>query len=114
MLAQLKAAWEVRAVMRISSVAATLLVVTSVTMAQALGQIIAPQTAPASVAGDSLTISDLAERLTRSGYTDLREIKRESERLYKVTARDRQGRTTELIVDARNAEVLASELEDDD
>jgi hypothetical protein len=100
--------------MRISSVTATMLVVTSVPMTLALGQTIAPQTAPAQAVGASLTIPDLAERLARSGYTDLRKIKRESERLYQVTARDSQGRMMELTVDARNAEVLASELEDDD
>jgi negative regulator of sigma E activity len=76
-----------------------------------------PTTAPitaARPAGATLAIPELIERLSRDGYRDVREIKLKGEKLYKVTARDAQGRIREMEVDARTAEVLASEDDDDD
>ena len=75
-----------------------------------------PTTAPAATrpAGATLAIPELIERLSRDGYHDPREIERKSDKLYKVTARDAQGRTREMEVDARTAEVLASEEDDGD
>jgi Peptidase propeptide and YPEB domain len=82
--------------------------------AQALGQTTtAVPTAASQPSGPALAIPDLVERLTRDGYRDFREIERKGDKLYKVDARDAQGRNLELSVDARTAEVLASEEDDD-
>jgi hypothetical protein len=79
---------------------------------QALAQ---PTSAPASrPTTGTLAISELTERLSREGYRDIREIKLKSDKLYKVTARDAQGRTREMEIDARTAEILTSEDDDDD
>jgi hypothetical protein len=59
-------------------------------------------------AGLTLAIPDLLERLSREGYSEVSEVKRKSEKLYKVGARNAQGRNVEIYVDARSAEVLAS------
>jgi len=56
----------------------------------------------------------LLERLSREGYRDFRAVERERDRLYKLDARDAQGGEIELDVDARTAEVLASEADEDD
>jgi Peptidase propeptide and YPEB domain len=98
--------------------AATMLVLVPLGMGVALGQTAtAPATpAPATTArtgGPGLAIPDLVERLTREGYRDFSEIERKGDKLYKVGARDAQGRSMELAVDARTAEVLASEEDDD-
>jgi hypothetical protein len=80
---------------------------------QTLGQ---STTAPATAsrpAGTTLGIPELTERLSRDGFQDISEVKRKGDKLYKVTARDAQGRTREMEVDARTAEVLASEEDDD-
>jgi hypothetical protein len=78
----------------------------------ALGQTTA---APASQpTGGALSIPDLVERLSRQGYKDIDEVERKSDKLYKVKARDAQARTQEMSVDARTAEVLASEQDDED
>jgi hypothetical protein len=103
-----------RATMRTPRLATTTLVLATIAMGQAMGQTAATQTAPARAAGTSLTIPELTERLTQDGYKDVSETKRKGERLYKVSARDPQGRSMELTVDARTAEILASEAEDDD
>jgi hypothetical protein len=98
-----------------SRLAATMLVLVPIGMGvQALGQ---PTTAPATpsqATGASLAIPELLERLTREGYRDFSEIERKSDKLFKVSARNAQGRTLELAVDARSAEVLASEEDEDD
>ena len=52
--------------------------------------------------------------LSRDGYRDFGSVERKSGRLYKLDARDAQGRKIELDVDARTAEVLASEADEDD
>jgi hypothetical protein len=75
-----------------------------------------PTTAPATVSqptAPTLAIPELTERLSRNGYREVREIERKSDKLYKVTARDAQGRTHEMDVDARTGEILASEEDDD-
>jgi Peptidase propeptide and YPEB domain len=80
----------------------------------ALGQ---PTTAPAPASrppGAILTIPELTERLSREGYGDIRAVERKSDKLYKVEARDAQGRTREMQVDGRTAEILASEEDDKD
>ena len=56
----------------------------------------------------------MLERLSREGYRDFGSVERKSGRLYKLDARDAQGRKIELDVDARTAEVLASEADEDD
>jgi Peptidase propeptide and YPEB domain len=87
---------------------------------QALGQTsTSPAQAPAASGaqrpgGPGLAIPELTDRLSREGYRDVREVERKSDKLYKVTARDAQGRSMELAVDARTAEVLSSEQDDDD
>ena len=73
-----------------------------------------PATAAPRQTGAALAIPELTERLSREGYRDFREIERKGDRLYKVDARNAQGRTVELDVDARTAEVLASEEDEDD
>jgi len=94
--------------------AAALLVATLGAGTLALGQTTtAPATAPRPT-GATLAIPELTERLSREGYRDFREIERKGDRLYKVDARNAQGRTVELDVDARTAEVLASEEDEDD
>ena len=73
-----------------------------------------PATAAAQPASATLGIPALLERLSREGYRDVSEVQRKSDRLYKLDARDAQGRKIELDVDARTAEVLASEADEDD
>jgi Peptidase propeptide and YPEB domain len=64
--------------------------------------------------GVTLAIPDMLERLSREGYSEVSEVERKSEKLYKVSARNTQGRNLEIYVDARTAEVLASEDDKDD
>jgi peptidase YpeB-like protein len=81
---------------------------------QALGQTTAAPSAAPRPSGPALAMPDLVERLSREGYRDFSEVERKGEKLYKVGARDAQGRMVELAVDARTAEVLSSEADDDD
>jgi hypothetical protein len=81
---------------------------------QALGQTTTAPATPSQAGGAGLAIPELLERLTREGYTNFSEIKRKGDKLYKVSARNAQGRTLELAVDARTAEVLASEEDEED
>lgn len=74
-------------------------------------QTTAPPGTPPRV-GVTLAIPDLLERLSREGYGEVREVERKSEKLYKVGARNAQGRNVEIYVDARSAEVLASKDDD--
>ena len=100
--------------MDIPKLAAALLVATLGTGTLALGQTTtAPTTAPRP-AGAALAIPELIERLSREGYRDFGKIERKGGKLYKVGARNAQGRTLELDRDARAAEVLASEDDEDD
>lgn len=73
----------------------------------------APTTAASRPTGPTLAMPELIERLSREGYGDVSGIERESDKLYKVNARDARGRRLELRVDARTAEILASEEDDD-
>ena len=73
-----------------------------------------PRLAAARPTGPTLAIPELIERLSGEGYRDFGGITRKSDGLYEVDARDAQGRRVELDVDARTAEVLASERDDDD
>lgn len=83
-----------------------------------LGQPAPAPTAPTAAArpatGATLSVAEVIERLSREGYTDVNEVKRKSDRLYKVSALSPQGRRMELSVDGRTGEVLASEEDDDD
>ena len=100
--------------MDISRLAAAILALTLFGMgAQAPAQTnVAPNNATRP-AGAALAIPELLERLARDGYKDFSEIERKSDKLYKVSARNAQGRILELAVDARTAEVLASEEDED-
>jgi len=62
--------------------------------------------------GATLAIPELIQQLSTEGYSDVHDVERKSDKLYKVTARDGQGRRMELHVDARTGEVLASEEDD--
>ena len=73
-----------------------------------------PATAAPRQTGAALAIPELLARLSRDGYRDFDSVERKSDRLYKLDARDAQGRKIELDVDARTAEVLASEADEDD
>jgi hypothetical protein len=101
--------------MDIPRLAAAVLVTTSLGAGvQAPAQTAA--TAPAAAArptGPTLAIPELIERLSGEGYSDISEVRRKSDKLYKVNARDTQGRRLELHVDARTAEVLAAEEDED-
>jgi len=81
---------------------------------QALGQTATAPSAASRPTGPGLAVADLVDRLTREGYRDFSEVERKGDKLYKVGARDAQGRMVELAVDARTAEVLSSEADDDD
>jgi hypothetical protein len=100
--------------MNISTLAAAAFLAAVIgTGAQSLAQ---TTTAPATAArpsGASLGIPELVDRLSRDGYREINEVKRKSDKLYEVTARDAQGRKLEMKVDARTAEVLESEQDDD-
>jgi hypothetical protein len=73
-----------------------------------------PATAAPRQTGAALAIPELLARLSRDGYRDFGSVERKSDRLYKLDARDAQGRKIELDVDARTAEVLASEADEDE
>jgi len=83
---------------------------TSLAMAgvPAAAQVTAPAApaASASPAQAPMSFVQMIDHLTRLGYRDLKEIERESERLYEVEARDPQGAWVEIHVDARSGEVL--------
>jgi Peptidase propeptide and YPEB domain len=101
--------------MELSRFAAAVVMTASIGIAvHALGQTTTAPTTPSQSAGAALSIPEVVERLSRQGYSDVGEVKRKSDRLYKVKARDAQRRTQEMSVDARTAEVLASEQDDDD
>jgi len=101
--------------MGISRLAATMLVLAPTGLGiQALGQTTTAPPTASRATGASLAIPELLERLIREGYRDFSEIERKSDKLFKVGARNAQGRTLELTVDARTAEVLASEEDEDD
>ena len=98
--------------MRVSQFAAAVLVATIFGAGtHALAQITA-QTTPtpaSSPTGGTLAIPELINRLSKQGYSEINEVERKSDKLYKVEARDAQNRKLEMYVDARSAEVLAGE-----
>lgn len=66
----------------------------------------------ASTASASMSIAQVIERLASTGYRDIKEVERKSDKLYEVKTRDAKGRWVELYVDARSGEVLRTELDD--
>lgn len=57
-----------------------------------------------------MSMARLVEHLATLGYREVREIERESDKLYEVKALNTQGQWTELVVDARSGEVLKEEF----
>jgi len=100
--------------MNVAKVAAAILATAALDAGtQALAQTSPPATAVRPT-GSPLALSELVEQLSREGYRDIDETERKGDKLYKVTARDAQGSTVEMYVDARTGEVLASEEDDED
>ncbi len=62
-------------------------------------------TAPAATAA-TMNFQQIVDRVVAQGYSDVREVEREGDKLYEVKARDGQGRRVELYVDARSGEIL--------
>lgn len=58
----------------------------------------------------TMNFQQLVDRVAAQGYSDVREVERESDKLYEVKARDAQGRWVELVVDARSGEILREKL----
>jgi hypothetical protein len=103
-----------RMMMNVSKVAAAILATAALNAGtQALAQTSPPATAVRPT-GSSLALPELMDRLSREGYHDIGETERKGDKLYKVNARDAQGSKVEMYVDARTAEVLASEEDDED
>lgn len=73
-----------------------------------------PATAAPRQSGAARAHPAVRARRARGGYRAFGSVERKSGRLYKLDARDAQGRKIELDVDARTAEVLASEADEDD
>lgn len=69
----------------------------------------AQATAPAAPTA-TMNFQQLVDRVAAQGYNDVREVERESDKLYEVKARDAQGRWVELVVDARSGEILREKL----
>jgi hypothetical protein len=69
----------------------------------------AQATAPAASAA-TMNFQQLVDRVAAQGYSDVREVERESDKLYEVKARDAQGRWVELVVDARSGEILREKV----
>ena len=87
----------------VAFVAAGLLAATALTAAA--------QTAPsapaaAAAAPTAMSFQQVVERVVAHGYTDVREVEREGDKLYEVKARDGQGRRVEMVIDARSGEIL--------
>jgi hypothetical protein len=95
-----------RMIMDASKLAAAVLVATALGVgANALAQ--TTTATPPTTA--TLAIPELIDRLSTQGYSNVSEVERKSDKLYKVKARDAEGRDLEMYVDARTAEILASE-----
>ncbi|HYD67573.1 PepSY domain-containing protein [Azospirillum sp.] len=77
----------------------------------AFAQTGAAPAAPAPAEG-TLTVADLTDRLAKQGYGAIKKIERKGDKLYKVEVQDARNGELELYVDARNAEILASERDD--
>jgi hypothetical protein len=56
-----------------------------------------------------LAIQNLVERSARQAYSNISDVERKSEKLYKVSSRDAQGHAVELYLDARSADMLSME-----
>lgn len=67
---------------------------------------------PAATAGATMTIAQLIDHLASTGYSDIKEVERKSDKLYEVKARDAKGLWVELDVDARSGEILNTKLDD--
>lgn len=72
----------------------------------------APAAPAVTATGPAMTIPQVIERLAATGYNDIKEVERKSDKLYEVTARDAKGVWMELHVDARSGEILRSKLDD--
>ena len=59
-----------------------------------------------------LDAAQIHERLQMAGYRDIQEIKLKKHGIYKVKARDAQGRRVKLRVSATTGEVLRSRERD--
>ena len=62
-------------------------------------------------ASSELALEEILARLRTAGYSDFREIERESGR-YEVEGRHPEGHHVELYVDARTGEVIKEERDD--
>lgn len=58
----------------------------------------------------TMGFGEVAQHLTQQGFQNIREIERESDRLYEVKAQNAEGRWVELYVDSRSGEVLKQEF----
>lgn len=70
------------------------------------------QTGPVQTGEGPMPLEEIVRTLGQQGYSDIREVERESKDRYEVYARDSQGQRVELKVDAMTGEVLHSEDED--
>lgn len=64
------------------------------------------QSAASAVPAPGLNFQQVVDRVVAQGYSDIREVEREGDKLYEIKARDGQGRRVELKVDARSGEIL--------
>jgi len=69
-------------------------------------QTAAPAATAATSAIATMSFQQLVDRVVALGYQDVREIERESDKLYEVKARNSKGQLVELTVDARSGEIL--------
>ncbi len=60
----------------------------------------------APIAAATMNFQQLVDRVVALGYQDVREIERESDKLYEVKARNSKGQLVELTVDSRSGEIL--------
>jgi len=89
-----------------AKVAALLLCTSALTVG---AQTAAPAEIAATAANSAIAtmnFQQLVDRVVALGYQDVREIERESDKLYEVKARNSKGQLVELTVDARSGEIL--------
>ncbi len=59
-----------------------------------------------SAASAPMNLQQLVDRVVAQGFQDVREVERDSDKLYEVKARNSKGQRVELYVDARSGEIL--------